>query len=257
MPTSEEISESVRKHYSSVVREQKSCCGDAQNTSTVTLQLGYPEELLNEAPTEANLGLGCGNPLAIANLKPGETVLDLGSGAGFDCFLAAKQVGNTGLVIGVDMTSEMIAKARENARKVEMNNIEFRLGEIEHLPVADSSEDAIISNCVINLSPDKAQVYRETFRVLKPGGRLAISDIVLRAPLPEAIRHELSEYYAKCVSGASTVDEIKQMLTEAGFTDIAIRAKESSKEFIKDWSAEMSLEQYIVSATIEAVKPIK
>jgi arsenite methyltransferase len=254
MPTQDEIRESVRQHYTNVVKKQQSCCGGANNAE-VTLQLGYNEEDLGTVPAESNLGLGCGNPTAIVNLKPGETVLDLGSGAGFDCFLAARQVGLTGHVIGVDMTPEMITRARENADKVELSNVEFRLGEIEHLPVADASVDAIISNCVINLSPNKPQVYREAFRVLKPGGRLAISDIVLQSALPKEFRGELSKYYAECISGASTIDEIREMLDSAGFTNISITIKESSKEFIKDWSSEVRLEQYIASATIEAVKP--
>lgn len=255
MPTKDEIRRTVRDHYRSIVQKENSCCGKDSDSTKVTFQLGYPDEALREAPAEANLGLGCGNPLATANLKPGETVLDLGSGAGFDCFLAGKDVGPTGLVIGVDMTPEMIARARENAQTVGATNIEFRLGEIEHLPVADASVDAIISNCVINLSPDKPQTYRDAFRVLKPDGRLEVSDVVLRRPLPEPMRGDLSRNYAQCVSGASTVGEIKQMLAEAGFIDVVVDVKESSKEFIKEWSSEIPLAAYIASAIIEAKKP--
>lgn len=256
MPTKDEIRDSVRQHYRTVVQKQQSCCGPNTNATEVTLQLGYDEKALNTVPAEANLGLGCGNPTAIAQLKQGETVLDLGSGAGFDCFLAAQQVGPTGHVIGVDMTPEMISKARENTQRVDLHSVEFRLGEIEHLPVADSSVDAIISNCVINLSPDKPQVYREAFRVLRRGGRLAISDVVLQAPLPEEMRGELSRYYAECISGASAIDEIREMLTKAGFTNISIASKESSRQFIKEWSDEVPLDQYIISATIAATKPL-
>lgn len=169
------------------------CCSTANNVSA---KLGYSEEELTSAPEGANLGLGCGNPQAIASLQPGEFVLDLGSGGGFDCFLAAGQVGKTGRVIGVDMTPEMISRARNNAIKTGFSNVEFRLGEIEHLPIQDHSIDVIISNCVINLSPDKQQVFNEAFRVLKPGGRLAISDIVTTAELPKEIRADLDSLSA-------------------------------------------------------------
>jgi ubiquinone/menaquinone biosynthesis C-methylase UbiE len=204
------------------------------------------------------MGLGCGNPQAIASLKPGETVLDLGSGGGFDCFLAARQVGESGRVIGVDMTPEMIRKARSNAQKSAQKgghaNVEFRLGEIEHLPVADRSVDAIISNCVINLSPDKPAVFRDAFRVLKPGGRLAIADIVATAALPEDARQDLA-LISGCVGGAAPMDEIETFLREAGFRDIRIQPKDSSREFIREWAPGRRVEDYVVSATIEAVKP--
>ncbi len=206
-------------------------------------------------PAGADLGLGCGNPQAIAALQPGETVLDLGSGAGFDCFLAVRQVGPSGLVIGVDMTAEMVTKARQNAEKAGYGNVEFRLGEIEHLPVADASVDVIISNCVINLSPDKFQVFREAFRVLRPGGRLAISDIVTTAPLPEEVRHDLA-LYAGCIAGAATIMEIEAMLREAGFKQIRIQPKDESRQLIREWAPGRKIEDFIVSATIEAVKPI-
>jgi ubiquinone/menaquinone biosynthesis C-methylase UbiE len=185
------------------------------------VHIGYSEEELRAAPEGANLGLGCGNPLAHASLKKGETVLDLGSGAGFDCFLAARRVGTAGKVIGVDMTPEMIEKARENARKGGFANVEFRLGEIEKLPVEDGSVDVLISNCVINLSPDKPRVFREALRVLKPGGRLMVSDIVLRRELPAAIRDSVSAYVG-CISGAVLKDEYLGALSAAGFQEIDI-----------------------------------
>jgi SAM-dependent methyltransferase len=198
--------------------------------------------------------LGCGNPQAIAQLKPGETVLDLGSGGGFDCFLAAKQVGPTGTVIGVDMTGEMIERARENAKKAATENVEFRLGEIEHLPVADATVDVILSNCVVNLSPDKPAVFRDAFRVLKRGGRLAISDIVATAPLPEEVRSNL-ELHVGCMAGAALIDELRSMLAEAGFTEIRITPQEESRALIREWLPDSHLEDYVVSATIEAVRP--
>jgi SAM-dependent methyltransferase len=187
-------------------------------------------------------------------LKPGETVLDLGSGGGFDCFLAAKQVGNTGKVIGVDMTPEMISKARENALKDDYSNVEFRLGEIERVPAADDSIDVIISNCVINLSPNKLNVFKETFRILKPGGRLAISDVVATAQLPPEFKNDL-DLLSACVSGAATVAEITEMLQEAGFHNIEIQTKDESRELISHWVPGKNVQDYIVSATIEARKP--
>ena len=205
-------------------------------------------------PAGANLGLGCGNPLAIASLQAGETVLDLGSGAGFDCFLAASAVGPGGQVIGVDMTPEMLRKARNNAAKGGVTNVDFRLGEIEHLPVADQTIDVIISNCVINLSPEKLQVFRETFRVLKPGGRLAISDVVTTAPLPETVQNDLA-LRTSCVAGASLIDAVEHMLTAVGFTNIRIQPKDNSRAFIRDWVPGSNIEEYLVAAIIEAVKP--
>jgi ubiquinone/menaquinone biosynthesis C-methylase UbiE len=218
------------------------------------LQIGYSPEELQAVPAAADLGLGCGNPQAIAALQPGETVLDLGSGGGFDCFLAARQVGPDGRVIGVDMTAEMVAKARNNAQEADYNNVEFRLGEIEHLPVADGSVDVILSNCVINLSPDKPQVFREAFRVLRPGGRLAISDVVATAPMPEAVRSDLA-LYAGCLAGAATIEELETALRSAGFDQIRIQPKEESRHFIRDWAPGRGIEDYLVSAGIEAVKP--
>jgi SAM-dependent methyltransferase len=199
------------------------------------------------------LGLGCGNPQAIAELKAGERVLDLGSGAGFDAFLAARQVGSTGSVIGVDMTPEMIAKARGNILKTELRNVAFRLGEIEHLPVADASIDVIMSNCVINLSTDKPAVFREAFRVLAPGGRVAISDIVALRAIPDAVRNNL-EAYAGCVSGAAPVSEIEEMLTEAGFRDVHVELKGNSASLVEGWSP--GAETLVASALIRATKPV-
>jgi arsenite methyltransferase len=219
-----------------------------------SLKLGYSEEELAATPEGSNLGLGCGNPQAIAALKPGEVVVDLGSGAGFDCFLAARAVGEQGAVIGVDMTTEMVAKARENARKAGYANVEFRLGEIEHLPIADAAADVIISNCVINLSPDKLAVYREAYRVLRPGGRLAVSDVVATAELPAEWLADM-QLLSACIAGAARVDEVEDMLREAGFVEIDIRAKEDSREFIRAWEPGHKLEDYVLSASMMATKP--
>jgi len=258
-----QIREAVRQKYSSVAlaSEKTSCCTPSAcccaqpiDFDIQSLKLGYTKEELESVPEGANLGLGCGNPQAIARLKAGEVVLDLGSGAGFDAFLAAAQVGEKGLVIGVDMTPAMLGKARENKQKLNLPQVEFRLGEIEHLPVADQTVDVIISNCVINLSPEKAQVFREAFRVLKPGGRLAISDIVTLGELPQAIRSNM-ELYTGCVSGASSVDELKAILQQAGFRQIEIREKNGSKELIADWDPDKSFSELVISASIEAVKP--
>src|SRR5204863_1338393 len=206
--SSDTIREEVRQRYGAAARGEASCADDCC-TSTSSDALGYAAEDSAFAPEAANLGLGCGNPLAIASLERGQTVLDLGSGAGFDCFLAARAVGPTGKVIGVDMTPEMLTKARENAKKNEFDNVEFRLGEIEALPMADESVDVIISNCVINLSPQKERVFREAFRVIKPGGRLAVSDIVATAPLPDAMRGDWSAYTG-CMAGASLIGDLER-----------------------------------------------
>lgn len=235
-----------------------SCCGSTSDITSEQMStlMGYSKTDFESVPDGANMGLGCGNPVALASLQPGETVVDLGSGGGFDCFLAAKQVGAGGRVIGVDMTPDMLSKARDNAEKMQSNNVEFRLGEIEHLPVADNSTDIIMSNCVINLSPDKQSVYRDAFRILKPGGRLAISDIVALAPLPEKIRQDLALVSA-CVGGAATIDETRAMLAEAGFIDIKITPKDESQKLIAEWTGgdRKNAGDHVVSAYIEAVKP--
>ena len=252
--SSEAIREEVRRRYAANVRGESSSCGDACCTSTSAERLGYSTEELAIAPEGANLGLGCGNPLAIASLRPGQTVLDLGSGAGFDCFLAARAVGPSGMVIGVDMTEEMVAKARENARQNGFTNVEFRFGEIEALPVLDETVDVIISNCVINLSPEKACVFREAYRVLKPGGRLAVADVVATATLPDEVRGDWAAYTG-CMAGASQINELEEMLREAGFLDIKIAPKDASDSFIREWLPGKQIEDYVVSATIEALKP--
>lgn len=223
----QEIKKIVREGYARIAKEQSSCCGSSNSccgsapADTISKRIGYSDQDIDSVPQGANLGLGCGNPLAIASLKEGETVVDLGSGAGFDCFLAAKKVGKSGRVIGVDMTPEMLDKARDNALKGGYNNVEFRLGEIENLPVADDTADVIISNCVINLSTDKSRVFKGVFRVLKPGGRISVSDIVLTKELPEKIRNSVSAYIG-CLSGAMLKNEYLKTIEDAGFADIRV-----------------------------------
>jgi SAM-dependent methyltransferase len=251
--SSEVVREEVRRRYGATA-SGKSACADDCCTSTDATALGYSAEDAAAAPEAANLGLGCGNPLAIASLKDGQVVLDLGSGAGFDCFLAARAVGKSGKVIGVDMTHEMLTKARDNAQKNGFTNVEFRLGEIEALPVADNSIDVIISNCVINLSPEKKRVFNEAFRVLKSGGRLAVADMVATAPLPEDIKGDWAAYTG-CMAGASQITEIEHMLQSSGFKNIKIAPKDSSRSFIRKWLPGKRVEDYLISATIEAVKP--
>ncbi len=234
-----------------------SCCGTSDDGAINTListRLGYSQADLDLAPAGADMGLGCGNPKAIAALKPGETVVDLGSGGGFDCFLAAREVGSSGRVIGVDMTPDMVSKARANALKGQYENVEFRLGEIEHLPIADGVADAVISNCVINLSPDKPQVFRDAFRVLKAGGRLAISDVVATAELPAEMRNDAG-LVSGCMGNASLIADLEEMMRAAGFEQIRIQPKDESKEFIADWAPGRNVTDFVVSATIEAVKP--
>lgn len=261
----DEIRQNVRNSYSEVAEasndggccgEQTSCCGvssDAAINTLVSTRLGYSADDLNAVPQGADMGLGCGNPRAIASISPGETVLDLGSGGGFDCFLAAAETGADGSVIGVDMTPAMISKARDNADRGKYSQVEFRLGEIEYLPVADATVDVIISNCVINLSPDKRRVFSEAFRVLKDGGRLAISDVVASTELPQDVRDDL-QLYSGCMAGASHIDELEQILADSGFSEIRIAPKDESKDFIKDWAPGRGVEEYVVSATIEAIK---
>src|SRR5512139_676152 len=211
----------IAKQDSSCCASEKSCCGSANSAQDIGRKIGYSEEELKAAPEGANLGLGCGNPIALASLKEGEVVLDLGSGAGFDCFLAANQVGKTGKVIGVDMTAEMLDRARQNARNGNFDNVEFRLGEIENLPVGDNQVDAIISNCVINLSPSKERVFREAFRVLRSGGRLMVSDIVLLKELPLEIRNSVTAYVG-CEAGAVTKKEYLEAVQAARFEETEV-----------------------------------
>ena len=262
--TDEQIRRAVRQTYGQIANAEATGCGcdcgcglrGSRTAEDVAVGLGYSKDEASSVPQGANMGLGCGNPQAIASLRPGETVVDLGSGGGFDCFLAAKAVGPDGHVIGVDMTAEMIAKARENAAKSEFDNVEFRLGEIEALPVEDAWADAIISNCVINLSADKPKVYKDAYRVLKPGGRLAIADIVATAELPDEVRNDL-KLHAGCVAGASEIADVRAMLEEAGFTEIRITPRDKSKEIVRHWKPGTKVEDYVLSAYIEAVKPRK
>lgn len=254
--TKEEKKEAIEKNYAKLASNDDSCgcdpsrcCGSGTNEDR-SLNLGYSQEQLNSIPEGANKGLGCGNPTAIASLKKGESVLDLGCGAGLDCFLASKEVGGSGKVIGVDMTREMIAKAREYKKKHGYENVDFRLGEIENLPVENNSIDVIISNCVINLSLDKQRVFDEAFRVLKTGGRLAVSDIVLTKRIPDKMI--TLDSFGSCIAGANFIDDIEVLLKNSGFTKIQITPKDESKKFLKDWSE--NIENFIVSANIEAVK---
>ena len=249
--------ELVRAHYGEVARTNGACgcgpgcCGGGTVAST---DLGYDAADLAELPKGADMGLGCGTPLAFAGLTPGEVVLDLGSGGGIDAFLAGKQVGSKGRVIGVDMTPEMLAKARDNAQRVHASNVEFRLGEIESLPVSDRSIDVVVSNCVINLSPDKRAVFREAFRVLRPGGRLAISDIVASAPLPKHIADDPAAL-SGCIAGAPAVTELREELEAAGFAGVFIEINEASRTFIKNWSPESGAEHFVAAAEIRAMRP--
>jgi ubiquinone/menaquinone biosynthesis C-methylase UbiE len=269
------IKKEVRKRYAKVAKTNSSCgcgaksgCCSAPSDAQVSSLIGYSQEEMNSVPNGANLGLGCGNPTALASLKEGERVLDLGSGAGFDCFLASKKVGKTGKVIGVDMTPEMLEKARANAKKGKYENVEFRLGEIENLPVADNAVDVIISNCVINLAPNKNRVFEEAYRVLAPKGRLMVSDIVLLKPLPKAVQENV-EAYAGCVAGAEIKEKYLEAIQKAGFEQVKVLdektypieyiiSESSLKEAIK--MSEMSKEELkaisdtVVSIKVSAVK---
>jgi SAM-dependent methyltransferase len=250
----DEVRAVVREHYGNIARDATTtcapgCCG-APGTAAGTL--GYTADQTDAAPEGADLGLGCGNPTALASLRDGETVLDLGAGGGFDCFIAARQVGPSGSVIGVDMTADMVARARGNARKVNATNVEFRLGEIEHLPVADASIDVILSNCVINLSPDKPAVFGEAFRVLRAGGRLAISDVVATGPIPVDLQNQAAAL-AGCVAGAAPLGDVRAMLAAAGFVDIDVKIAPRSAEIVGSWLP--GIERFVASATIEARKP--
>lgn len=275
MTDTEKTRRHVRERYGKVAREGgfgcgcgPGCCDGRQEPKSVSAAMGYSEEEQQAVPEGANLGLGCGNPVAFASLKEGDTVLDLGSGAGFDCFLASKKVGPCGHVIGVDMTQDMLEKARRNAQDGGYANVEFRLGEIEHLPVADASVDVVISNCVINLSVDKPQVFSEIFRVLRPGGRLLVSDIVLTAPLPDAVKQS-SLLYTSCISGALLKEEYQKCISNAGFSNITIHGESvfplnhiiSEPELINtigavplDESERKRLEESIVAIQIGAEK---
>ena len=259
----------VREAYGKIAQKQESCgcapscCGT--DTKQFAKSIGYSEEELKVIPEEANLALSCGNPTALANLKEGEIVLDLGSGAGFDCFLAGTKVGQTGKVIGIDMTPEMVEKARVNARKNGVENIEFRLAEIENLPVGDNSVDVVISNCVINLSIDKPRVFQEVYRVLKPGGRVAISDIALLKKLPKKIQESI-EAYVGCVGGAILIDEYKRIVEASGLKDVKITIKGSyafldqntkdpiGRAILNGLEEGESLQSYVVSVHVEGQK---
>lgn len=261
-----ELRRAVRERYAAIAGDSddgtsdqpQSCCADSETVDPdldrLSRLLGYSEEESDSVAAGANLGLGCGNPTAIANLQPGQTVLDLGSGAGFDAFLAANEVGDSGRVIGVDMTPEMVEKARKNAINNDASNVEFRLGEIEHLPVADESVNVVISNCVVNLSPDKQQVFEEAYRVLRPGGRLAISDVVRSAPLPAELRAD-PDAVASCVGGASDIETLEDHLHSARFHEVGIEPKSESEEFIREWDDSRDLSEYIRSAQITGRKP--
>ena len=249
----DDIRTAVRGTYAEVATASSSCCGTTINP-VASETLGYSTDQLSAVPDDADLGVGCGNPTALAGLNPGETVIDLGSGGGLDCFLAAKEVGATGRVIGVDMTPEMLAKARGNADKGSYMNVEFRLGEIEHLPVADGVADVIISNCVINLSPDKPQVLREAYRALKPGGRLHVSDVVETAPLPDHLKND-ERLTCGCMAGAASTGALFDWLEAAGFTDISIDISEASRSFIAEWAPGTGVENHVASAAITARKP--
>jgi arsenite methyltransferase len=272
----EEIKRVVRDRYAEAAKQDRSCCspavsccGGKDQVDLISQNIGYRDEDLRAVPEGANLGLGCGNPVALASLKPGEVVLDLGSGAGFDCFLAANQVGKTGKVIGVDMTPEMLDRARANARKGNYENVEFRMGEIENLPVADDLADIIISNCVINLSPDKKRVFQEAFRVLKPGGRLMVSDIVLLKELPDEIKNSVAAYVS-CLAGALTKDHYLGAIQAAGFREIKIIDEAtfpaellsndpSAREIVKNLNLSKEkardLARSVVSMNVSALKP--
>jgi SAM-dependent methyltransferase len=260
----DDIKAMVRNRYASVaIAGSADCCAPAasccapstpRDARDAAQRMSYADADLAAVPEGANLGLGCGNPQAIAALRPGETVIDLGSGAGFDCFLAARQVGDAGRVIGVDMTHEMLARARANAARIGASNVEFRLGELENLPVADGTADVILSNCVVNLVPDKARVFREAFRVLKPGGRLAISDVVNTAPLPADLQAD-EALICGCVVGAAPADRITAWLAEAGFVGITVTTRPESRDLIASWAPGRRVEDYVASATIEARKP--
>jgi len=265
----EKIKKIVRKRYGKVAKTSGSCCASnisccsAPSNEQMSKMIGYSEEEMNAVPEGANLGLGCGNPTALASLKEGERVLDLGSGAGFDCFLAAKKVGKKGKVIGVDMTPEMLDKARTNAKKGKYTNVEFRLGEIENLPVADNSVDVVISNCVINLAPNKKRVFEEAFRVLAPNGRLMVSDIVLLKELPESVQKNV-EAYAGCISGAEIKDKYLDLIQKAGFKKVKVVEEKTypleyiiSEDILKENIDKLGMTKDELKATASSVVSVK
>ncbi|MGI6559619.1 MAG: arsenite methyltransferase [Limnochordia bacterium] len=257
----EDIRARIREDYGRIARQEGTgcCCNCDCSTGstdllTVAKKLGYSAEELANIPKAASLGLGCGNPLALLSLREGQTVLDLGSGAGFDCFLAREKVGETGQVIGVDMTPEMVELARRNAESRGYDNVQFLLGEIEDLPLEDDSVDVIISNCVVNLSPDKASVFREAHRVLRPGGKLCIADVVATAEIPPEIKGRL-DLISGCLAGAARVEEIEAFLLEAGFVDVRMSAIGNSDEVISGWALGKQATSFLASYIIEAYKP--
>jgi arsenite methyltransferase len=240
------VHDSVRETYAAQARCGPSCCGNNQANQL------YPVDLISEMPADvAGFSLGCGNPITAAAMRPGETVLDLGSGGGLDCFISAKQVGQNGRVIGVDMTPEMLERARTNATRLGVRNVEFREGYLESLPVEDDSVDVVISNCVINLSPDKPRVFREIYRALKPGGRLAVSDTVTNGPLPDSLKKDM-EAWGACVAGALDMDEYKAGLVEAGFSDVAVNPKDASGNELESLPVSA-----VFSALVTATKPVQ
>jgi len=263
----EDIRTFIRKKYAEIAQKGANECGCncgcgtesiedlTSDTKEASTNLGYDSEELDNIPKNSNMGLGCGNPVAIASLKEGDVVLDLGSGGGIDCFFARSKVGESGFVLGVDMTPEMIELARKNAEESAYNNIEFRLGEIENLPVADGIVDVIISNCVVNLSSEKERVFKETYRVLKQGGRLCISDVVATAKLPDEIQRDLNSR-AGCIGGAEHIDMIKNILKDVGFINIKMIPKDNSKEIIESWAPGIKLDEFVASFMIEAEKPL-
>jgi SAM-dependent methyltransferase len=266
----EDIRDIVRDKYGKIVGNKSTCCGPVPTccgptnpAESISMRMGYSEKELESVPDDANLGLGCGNPTALASLKEGEVVLDLGSGGGLDCFLAAEKVGKTGKVIGVDMTPEMISLARKNAAEENDANVEFRFGEIENLPVADNTIDVIISNCVINLSPDKRRVFQEAYRVLKPGGRLMISDIVLLKSLPDSVRESIDAYVG-CVAGALIKDDYLAAITSAGFENVNVIDERPfsimavpTDPFVKSLTNEFNLTAEQVKDISESIVSIK
>ncbi len=257
-----ELKKVVKEHYGKVAVNATGCCGNGSlpccgsgdSLTQISERIGYRPDEISNLPEGAVLGLGCGNPLGLARIKEGDTILDLGSGGGIDCFLASRKVGPRGKVIGIDMTPEMVARARRNADSGNYQNVEFRLGDIEALPVESNSVNLIISNCVINLSPNKKKVYAEAFRVMKPGGELSISDIVAYKPLSDEWRQNL-EAFSACVSGAALIDELLEILRACGFVDVKITPDPESSRMIKEWYPGSGLEEYLVSAHLSARKP--